>query len=466
MRAAPRVGTSAPTGWTGELARALARPVDATALAAFRIVFGSLLIVAVVRFGWKGSVASTYVEPAHLFPHWPLGFLRPLPGAGMYAVFAALALAAVCLAAGLYARASAAAFCLLFSYAHVLDRTVYLNHYYLVTLLTGLVAFLPIDRAWSVDARWRRRAGVPSVPAWTLYLLRFQVGCVYFFGGVAKLKADWLLHAMPLRIWLPANGDVPLLGPLFRYEATAYAMSWAGALYDLSVPFLLLARATRPWAYAAVVVFHLLTARLFNIGMFPYFMMACSLLFLDPGWARRLVGGARGVACEPPLSRSAAAPAADARVRPRLLVALGAYVVVQLLAPLRYWLYPGDVLWTEEGFRFAWNVMLVEKNGAAEFTLRDRATGAERPVRVRDRLTPYQVKAMATQPDLVLDFARLLADEERRRGRDVAVFADVLVSLNGRPPRRLVDPAVDLARERDGLGAKRWILPGPTDAPP
>ena len=39
--------------------------------------------------------------------------------------------------------------------------------------------------------------------------------------------------------------------------------------------------------------------------------------------------------------------------------------------------------------------------------------------------------------------------------------ADAFVAVNGRPYARLIDPEIDLARERQGVGAKRWILPEP-----
>jgi hypothetical protein len=279
---------------------------------------------------------------------------------------------------------------------------------------------------------------------------RFQLGVVYFFGGVAKLKSDWLFHAQPLRTWLAANTELPVLGPLFQLTATAYVMSWLGALYDLSVPFALSYRRTRPYAYLAVLAFHLLTARLFQIGMFPYLMIVGSLLFLAPDWPRRLLRRAVSAPCHmpAPISRTCAS-------------LLTAYVLLQLSVPLRHLFYPGNLLWTEQGYRFAWHVMVMEKTGAAEFRVVDRATGRASLAFPRTLLSQPQTKAMATQPDMILAFAHELARRERVRGREVAVYADVFVVLNGRPPRRFVDADVDLARERDSFAPKRWILPGP-----
>jgi vitamin K-dependent gamma-carboxylase len=462
----------------------LAAPVDAAGLAAFRILFGALLVVAVVRHAAGGMIREAFVEPTFFFPLWPVP--GPLPAPGMFLLFVVLGLLAVCLMVGLQARLAAGLFCLLFTYAHLSDLTHYLNHYHLVTLLTGLLAVLPAAQIWSLDALHRvrsrracsarsfaggaepsegsayncvrsRRACPPpaaTVPAWTLWLLRFQVAVVYLFAGVAKWRSDWLVHGLPLRIWLPASGDFPLLGPLLVRPEAAYLASWAGAAFDTTVPLFLLFRRTRPFALLAAAVFHLMTARLFRLGMFPFFMIACSLLFLPAGWPRRLLPRR--------FRRSSPDPAAPGphRLAPATGLALAAYALVQLLVPLRQHLHAGNVLWHERGYRFSWHVMLMEKTGDAEITIRDPGSGRPQPLRLRDHLTPLQIKTMSTQPDLLRAFARALA---RRAGPGAAVHADVLVSLNGRRPRRLVDPTVDLAAPSLPPG---WILPGPDEPPP
>ncbi|HEX5661088.1 MAG TPA: HTTM domain-containing protein, partial [Polyangiales bacterium] len=406
------------------LARAherLSAPVDAASLGAFRALLGVVLLVSIVRALEKDVVAQGFVAPQYFFPYYGLAWL-PAPGAAASAIYGVLALLGLGLTLGVYTRLAAALFALGFSYLHFVDVTHYLNHYYLVTLLTGLLALVPIGA---------------SAPRWGLWLFRFQVGVVYFFGGVAKLRHDWLFAAEPLRTWLAANTDLPLLGPLFALRETAFVMSWLGAAYDSSIVFLLLWRRTRPFAYLAVLAFHLLTARLFQIGLFPWMMMVASLLFLSPSWPRRFA------------SFSAFEPRAYALPR-----WLALYVAWQLLVPLRHWLYPGNVLWSEQGYRWSWNVMLMEKTGSAEF--RVVHDGQQRTVFPRKYLTQAQDKMMATQPDMILQFAHFLAQRH-----DAAVYADVWVSLNGRQAARLIDPGVDLARETDTLANKPWILPAP-----
>lgn len=427
-------------------AEAAQLPVSSASLTVFRGMFGLLMLGALARSWQKGVLEQAFVAPSYHFPYYGLTFVRS-PGSYAYAIYGLLAALSLGIAAGLATRLCAALFCLLFSYLHFVDETYYLNHYYLVSLLSGLLACVPIQSA-----------GAPHrVARWVLWLFRFQFGVVYFFGGIAKLKTDWLWHAEPLRTWLAASTELPLLGRLFTTSWGPYAFSWAGALYDLSIPFALSYRRTRPLAYAAVLVFHSLTARLFNIGLFPYLMMVGSLLFLAPEWPRRLWPRRFAAAA---VSSGHATPAPRSW-RPTLYVPLALYVLLQLIVPLRRLVYPGNVLWTEQGYRFSWHVMLMEKSGSAEFRLVGRAHGTVRLVDPRTVLTRSQTKAMATQPDMLLSFAHELAAREQEHGRDVAVYADVFVALNGRAPARLLDPHVDLSRERDSFAHKPWILPAP-----
>jgi hypothetical protein len=143
------------------------------------------------------------------------------------------------------------------------------------------------------------------------------------------------------------------------------------------------------------------------------------------------------------------------------------HAVLQVALPLRFALYPGQPLWTEHGFRFAWKVMVMEKSGVADFLVRDPDTDRQWRVAATDYWTRYQASMMATQPDMILEAAHTVAADFRRRGvRRPEVRADVMVSLNGRPAQRLVDPDVDLAAEAYTLAPYRWILPAPSLDPP
>lgn len=442
----------------GRLTQALNRPVDAASVAAFRIAFGAMLLVSTLRFFAHGWVRQFYGVPTHFFSYWGFAWVRPFPLAGMYALYALIACCAACLMFGIAARAASALGAIAFGYAHFCDKANYLNHYYLITLLLGLLAILPVDREFSLRV-WRRpqeRRG--QVRAWVLYLVRFQVGVVYVFGGIGKLNADWLLRAEPLKIWLSANAELPILGPILNEPWTAFLFSWCGALFDLCIVPLLLIRATRVPAYVLVLVFHVLTAQLFRIGMFPWIMIVNATIFWSPEWPRRLL--ARVIGPRAPASGVAGAPL---QAKTGSLAAI--YVATQVLLPLRSALYPGNTLWSEEGFRFAWRVMLIEKAGSLEFEVVE-PSGARHTVSPRQYLTPFQARMASTQPDMILELAHWIARDALARGAGpVRVYADSEVSFNGRLRQRMIDPQQDLASVRDGLASKPWILPAPTDAP-
>ena len=434
----------------------LLRPIDAAGLALFRIGFGALLLVAVLRFFAHGWIAEYFLQPTHFFSYWGFAWVKPWPGPFMYVHFACMGLCALGILLGYRYRASVLGFGALFAYAHLIDKTNYLNHYYLVVCLCGLMALLPLHATWSLDARRDPRLARAELPAWMLWTLRAQFAVVYVFGGVAKLKPDWLLSAQPLSIWLGRHTDVPVLGGLFATPWAAHAMSWAGALFDLAIVPLLLLRRSRPFAYVAVVAFHLLTARLFQLGMFPYIMMFGSLLFLPPSWPRRVAARLGLVRWR---AESAGEPTPLARPR-WVWPALSVYFALQLLLPLRHLLYPGSVCWTEQGYRFSWNVMLMEKNGSVDFRVVEPSTGRTFRASALDYFTRYQAKMMAPQPDMVLQAAHVVAADFRARGvRAPAVYVDAFASLNGRAMQRLIDPHADLARATDELSNKPWILP-------
>ena len=65
----------------------------------------------------------------------------------------------------------------------------------------------------SLDARWRPSLRSETLPAWNLWLLRFQMSVVYLYGGIAKIQADWL-QGYPMRLWMPTRDEIPCLGAL------------------------------------------------------------------------------------------------------------------------------------------------------------------------------------------------------------------------------------------------------------
>lgn len=480
--------------------RWLFRPVDAAWLAGFRIAFGALIAVSMQRFLVYGWVDKILVAPRFRFKYWGFEWVEPLSASGMHLLFWVLFGLACATMLGLAFRIVTPLLALGVAYIQLLDVTIYLNHYYLVALLAALLSLSPANRIWSVDALlrawWLRRRGLetstPTVSAVWHVLFRAQVGIVYTFAGLAKAQSDWLLHGQPLRIWLGANTHLPVLGPLFTLDAVPLAMSWCGFLFDLTIAWWLSFRKTRPWAFLAVLLFHVMTKLLFNIGMFPFIMVCAALVFFSPSWPRIFLaslatfGGALarrlglgfafaaqvanwGRAPQSPAER--ATPSANLRSAwawRRCGVALAcAYCALQVALPLRYLAYGGNVLWHEQGMRFSWRVMVRVKGGGTTFVVRDRSTGRVWHVNPREYLTPLQEAEMSSQPDLILQLAHHIRKDLEAQGLGpLEIRAESRVTLNGRRSAALIDPDVDLTTIRDGLARADWILPAPEAPPP
>jgi hypothetical protein len=436
------------------------RLVDNAWLAAFRVLFGAVMCVSMLRFIAYGWIDRFFVQPQFHFKYWGFAWVQVLPAAGMHALFWVLALLAACVAFGLWFRVTAPAFAAGFAYLQLVDVATYLNHYYLATLLAILLALSPAHRVASLDCVLRPELRAHGVARAWLDLFRFQIGVVYTFAGLAKAQADWLVHAQPLRIWLGGKTSMPVLGAIFAQPWAAPAMSWAGFLFDTSIPWLLLWRRTRPIAFALVIAFHALTRTLFPIGMFPVIMVLGALVFFSPSWPRRWLPRADWRAL--PLL-----PGPTVRLHPAAIAIGAAYCALQLVMPLRHAVYPGQVLWGEQGMRWSWRVMVREKNGSITFHVRDSRDGRIWDVAPRAYLTPLQEREMSGQPDLILQLAHHIRDDYAWRERaDVEVRVDALVSLNGRRLRPLIDPRADLASIEDGLTPARWVTPPPREAPP
>jgi vitamin K-dependent gamma-carboxylase len=428
--------------------------VDIAWLVFFRVAFGSIMLWEVFRYFAGGRIRRYYIEPTIFFSYFGFDWVKSWPGNGMYVHFIVIGVLAALVTVGLFYRVASLLFFAAFTYVFLLDQSLYLNHFYLICLISFLMVFVPANRAGSLDARWGITRASQITPAWTLYLLRAQIGAVYFFGGIAKLNGDWL-RGEPIRDWLAARSAMPVLGPLFAQDWTAWLFAYGGLLFDLLIVPALLWKRTRVWAFAVAVIFHLTNALVFNIGIFPWFMIAATTIFFSPEWPRRWLR--QGRALNPQSSRRGEDTAPYRRA---VAVLLCLYLAIQLLVPLRHFFYVGDASWTEEGHRFSWRMKLRAKAADAQFFVTDTTTGQTQTVNPTAHLKPHQLDEMMARPDMLLQFAHHLAKETRARGAErVEVRAFVRASLNGRAPQLLIDPSVNLAAIPRTLRSANWIRP-------
>jgi hypothetical protein len=435
-------------------------------LAVFRVVFGAMMFASVIRFWLKGWIETQYILPKLFLPFYGFEWIKPLDATGMYLVFTLMAIAALFVMLGLFYRFSATAFFFLFTYIEMIDKSNYLNHYYFVTIISFLLVLVPANRYFSLDV-WRKPSIlVTQIPSWMVDIFKLQLGIVYFFAGIAKLNYDWLFRAMPLAIWLPSKSNLPIVGDLLNYKFTAYLFAWFGALYDILISFFLFNKRTRNVAYVFVIIFHAATAVILPvIGMFPFIMILATVIFFSPEFHIKLIQRVVGLFSfgkKNLLNHSQVISFSFSRplIGKVLIAGLCLHFAVQLLLPFRYLLYPGNLFWTEQGYRFSWRVMLMEKGGTAFFYVKDSATGKESEVDNSIYLTHQQQKMMTTQPDMILQFAHFLAADYEKKGYvNPQVRVESFVTLNGSGSMPFINSSVDLTQEQENFASKNWVLP-------
>ncbi|MEO1261222.1 MAG: HTTM domain-containing protein [Bacteroidota bacterium] len=438
-----------------KLNSALHKRVSIAPLVVLRLAFGCLLLYSICRTWQEGWIAELYIEPHYHFSFF--SWLKPLGADGMNLVFILLGASASGIILGLFYRISTLSFLILFTYVELLDKTYYLNHYYLVTLLTFWLALVPANRWYSLDVLLFPKIKSATCANWHVLIFKVQLSIVYFFAGLAKVNPDWLLRAQPLATWLPGKYDLPVLGQWMHLKETAFLFSWAGCVYDLTIWIFLWIKKTRGLAYVAVLAFHFLTAVLFpRIGMFPFIMVTSTIIFFSPAWHQKILSH---LPFSSPIGHQRAGSTLKYRWSSLVSILLAAYLALQLYLPLRHFQYAGNLFWHEQGYRFSWRVMLMEKNGYTSVILKDPATNMQQEVEQCDYLTAFQQQQMRSQPDMILQFAKHIGDEFfEEKGYAPEIYINSRISLNGRRSQFFTNDTVDIYSLTNPMNSN-WIIP-------
>jgi hypothetical protein len=451
------------TPWKEQFSMVFTKQIAIAPLVILRIIFGAIMFISTLRFISKGWIEAYYIKPVYHFTYYGFEWVKPFGATTMYLLFYIMALAAVLVMSGLFYRLAITVFFICFTYVELIDKTTYLNHYYFVSIVSFLLILVPANRHFSLDV-WRKPTlKATTVPAWCILIFQGQLFLVYFFAGISKINHDWLMDAMPLKIWLPAQDHLPVIGFLFSKQWVAYVFSWGGLIFDLFIGFILFNKKTVYYGYILVVIFHGFTALLFPIGMFPYIMMSTTWIFFQEDIHKSIIRGIKKVVSQKEsLKKEAIIPyEMTAQMRQAMYGLLIIYFVIQVILPLRYLLYPGPLFWTEEGFRYSWRVMLMEKTGVTFFYVKDLDKGTEREVPNFVYLTPFQEKMMCTQPDMILQYAHFLGEtyHDKQGVIHPAVTVKSFVTLNGSKSQPFIDKQVNLLKESESFSHKAWILP-------
>jgi hypothetical protein len=434
------------------ISRLLFSRIDNSPLIAFRILFG--ILISLESFGaiLTGWVRRTLIEPDFTFSFIGFEWLQPLPGNGMYFYFILMGLMGVFVALGYRYRLSMIAFTLLWTGSYLMQKTAYNNHYYLLVLISSIMCFLPAHRAYSLDSRKNPQIRKDDMPALIKWMIILQLFIVYTFAAIAKLYTDWLDFSFISQL-MESRADYFLIGSFLQQPWVHRAVGVFGILFDFGVVPLLLFRSSRKWAFVASIFFHLFNSLVFQIGIFPYLSLAFTVFFYEPETIRRLFFPSKPLPGPLHIKKPEHAIV--------LLSFLSLYFCLQVALPLRHHFIQGDVLWTEEGHRMSWRMMLRSRNGNLAFRVVDKESGATE-IRLEDWLSDKQARKVQAYPDFAWQFAQRLRNHYLETGRDISVFASGMVRVNRRKLAPFIDPETDLAAVPwEPFLHHSWILPSP-----
>lgn len=438
---------------------ALSRPVSPLSLAVFRIAVGAMLVWDCWRFLKHDRIYRYWIQPEFHFTYPGFHWVEPLPEPWIWVAWLAMGFFALLVMLGLFYRVSIVVLTVLFSYFFLLDKTEYLNHFYLVILFLILLCFLPAHRALSLDARLFRGVRADSVPYAGVAILRAQMEIMLIYAGLVKITPDWLAGE-PLGMWLRPQADDFAFGFLFHHDWVILLGTWGTvALHVLGAPLLLWHR-TRLATFLVYCLFHAANSAFFNIGIFPWLTIAATTIFFAPDWPRALARRVHGLFEDLP----APAPEPAGNIATRLipmaaLAGMAGWLAVQIVLPIRAGAFPTEVRWSGDGHRFSWRMRIYDRDAEGVFLV--RSGDEEWQVDPRDHLTRRQAWKMMVRSDMIHQFAGHLEALWREAGHgDVEVRAEIRKSLNGRPPQPFIDPDIDLTAVPLAYArADAWVLP-------
>ncbi|MEN8816946.1 MAG: HTTM domain-containing protein [Nonlabens sp.] len=426
----------------------LFKQVDNTALVLFRMLFG--LLIACEAFGSiaLGAVKRLFIDPQFTFTFIGFEFLEPLPGNWMYVLYMTMGIAGLLVMLGYKYRMAMLFYAITWAYVYLMQKSSYNNHCYLLMLLNFLMVLLPANKSASLDARLNPSIRKEHMSRWIYIFIVAFLGIIYAYASVAKFYPDWLDGSFPKFLMSTRGRNFDILQQDWAHQAILYF----GLFFDLLiVPFLLWKR-TRWLAVIASVFFHIFNSVVFQIGIFPYLALSFLLFFFSTEVLHKRLIWKK--------TYYAAAEVIVPKTRNFIVFSTTTFLLIMLLLPLRHWVIKDDVLWTEEGHRLSWRMMLRSRAGVGTFYIVEKDTGKKTPVQLQKYLSFKQERSVVSKPDFIWQFAQKLEEIYAAKGKEIEVYADVKVSINGRPRKQLTDPTIDLTKEEwSHFKHHSWIMP-------
>ncbi|MFS4484273.1 HTTM domain-containing protein [Hyunsoonleella sp. 2307UL5-6] len=429
----------------------LFKHIDNAQLVIFRICFGLLCFLESFGAILTGWVTRGLVAPKFTFTFIGFEWLQVFQGQGMYVYYSIMAVFGLLIMVGYKYRISMISFTLLWAGSYLMQKSSYNNHYYLLMLISAIMVFMPAHHDISVDAKHNASIKTNAMPNWCKWVFIIQLFIVYTYASVAKLYPDWL-DGTVIEVLMKGKRNYYLVGDVLQQKWLQNILLWGGVFFDGLIVPLLLFKPTRKWAFIISIGFHLFNSIVFQIGIFPYLALAFYLFFFPPKTIRNIFLKTRVFYSDAEVKY----PSFKKGYTALFLL----FFSIQIVLPLRHHTFKDDVLWTEEGHRLSWRMMLRAKYGKITYIVQDKETQEKQTIALDDYLTKKQQRSASTKPDVIWQFARYLKEDFKARGQDVAVYVNSKVSVNGKRLQQFIDPNIDIASQPwKPLSHSEWILP-------
>jgi len=442
------------------------KKVDNVQLVVFRLFFGLLMCLeswGAIATGW---VKEAFVQPESTFTFMGFEWTEVLLGEWMYVYYIVMGILGILIMVGYKYIFACLAFFVMWGLTYFMQKSHYNNHYYLVWLISGFMALVPANRYFSIDAKKNRHLKQSWTRYWTIFIFQLQIALVYVYASLAKFYPGWLENKfLSIRLKHAANWFRNELGWEFyanflELESVQYFQVYAGIFFDLLVVPLLMFKRTRTIALIATLTFHLANSITLQIGIFPYFAIAFAVFFYPRQRIQQLFFKSKTF-----FNDSLSTPI----LKPRKLFGIGLisiYFLIQLALPIRHWFIPDNVLWTEEGHRLSWRMMLRTKSSHSfNIEYLDPETNTRKVVDKYAYATRGQLRVAATKPDVIWQLIQRIKTDFKEKGIAYnALYAKSKVSVNGGKYYSLIDENFNLKDvEWNTFSHQPWILPCPDE---
>ena len=428
----------------------LFKQIDNAPLIVFRIFFGFL--IACESFGAiaTGWVKANLIDIKYAFPFIGFEWIKPLPENGMFFYFVLMGILGIFIMLGYYYRLAIILSTILWAGVYFMQKTTYNNHYYLLLIISFFMIFLPANQFASIDVKQGRINKKLSMPYWISLVFIVQIAILYFYASIAKLYPDWLDGTFTKNL-LAATTTRAFFLNIFSKPWFYLFIAYAGIFFDLLIVPFLLFKKTRTIALLASLIFHLFNAIFLQIGIFPFFALSFSLFFYEPEKIRNRFLKRKPKIEWPSNSEN------NLYGKKLVFYIFLPFLILQLLLPLRHYLIKGDVLWTEEGHRLSWRMMLRERSGYINIKIKDNNTNEIFIYNYNKDLTPYQAKNLATKPDFIWQYCQRIKKEYTNK--NISIYIDCKNSINRSEYKTLIDPKQDFVKAKwNYFFHNDWIL--------